>query len=77
MLPHTTLNIFVVIPETRVVSQFCYIYVLLSCSHISVINFYMCLLFSGPGACYFFAIINEQLTTRLELNEHGITDKNL
>ena len=58
------------------VSQFCYIYVLLPCLHTSVINSFTCLLFSGPGACYLFAIITQQLTTRLESKQHKITDEN-
>lgn len=58
------------------VSRFHYIYVLLPYLHTSVINSFTCLLFSGPGAGYLFAIITQQLTTRLEPKRHKITYEN-
>lgn len=66
----TTWNVFAChhIWNKRKRSQLCCIYILLSCLHASVINSFTCLLFSGSGARYFFVIITQQLTTRLEPN---------
>lgn len=66
--------LFVIIFETKV-SQLCYIYALMPCLHTSVINSFVCLLFSGPGTCYLFAILTQQLTARLEPKQNKITDE--
>lgn len=57
-------------------SQFCYFHVLLPCLHTSVIKSLTCLLFSGLGARYLFAIITQQFTTSLEPKQHEMTDGN-